>query len=282
MRSSDAAPSPRPASPLDAPPRRRSPVGILAGLGAAAAHAALFGLALTAGGWARSADTPPPVAVTELIEVQQEPEPPPPEPPPPEPEPEPAKAPEPPPAPKPVALKAPKPVREPKPEQAPPPAAAQAAQVMAQEPKPDVIDFGDTFVQGNATSYAGGVTEAGGTSKVAVRDANARAHGVPGGQGSAPTAVDLSREASLAEGTHWDCPFPEEADSEGLDTAVVLLKVQVATNGAVEKVDVAKDPGFGFGREARRCALRKRWQPARDRNGLPIGKSSTLSVRFQR
>lgn len=159
------------------------------------------------------------------------------------------------------------------------PVAAQAAKVMTAEPK-EVLDFGETFVQGNAASYAGGVTEAGGTSKKAVRDANARAFGVEGGKGTG--AADLSREPSLADGVKWDCPFPKEADDDGLDTGVVTLKVTISANGTVDDIAVKTDPGHGFGREARRCALRKRWQTGLDRAGKAVTATKLLNVRFTR
>jgi hypothetical protein len=50
----------------------------------------------------------------------------------------------------------------------------------------------------------------------------------------------------------------------------------------VDQVEVVKDPGFGFGREARRCALRKRWQAGRNKAGQAIAASRLLNVRFQR
>jgi protein TonB len=43
-----------------------------------------------------------------------------------------------------------------------------------------------------------------------------------------------------------------------------------------------RDPGTGFGREARRCALRKRWSPALDRAGRPTAGAAVVNVRFVR
>ena len=43
-----------------------------------------------------------------------------------------------------------------------------------------------------------------------------------------------------------------------LDHAVATLRVEVDATGAARSVTVTKDPGHGFGREARRCALRCR------------------------
>jgi len=170
----------------------------------------------------------------------------------------------------------------PEPPPAAAPAAAQAAQVLAQEPKDEVLDFGETIVQGDSAQFAGGVTQAGGTSAKAVRDTRARAGGVEGGTGTDTSGIDRSRNASLAGGAAWDCPFPEEADDEGIDEAVVTLRVRVALDGTLEAVYVARDPGAGFGREARRCARDKRWQPARDRAGNAIAAHSVINVRFSR
>lgn len=263
-------------SPLDAAPARSRAPLLIGSAGATLLHAVLLAAAVTASSAPRPVVRAPAPQVAELIQIEAAPEEPPPPPAPPEPPPPAAPPPKaPPPTPK-------APPRVPKvraPEEAAP-AAAQAAKVMEQAPKPEVLDFGETIVQGNSTSYAGGVTEAGGTSRVAVRDQNARAHGVIGGTGQG--AIDRSREPSLAEGTRWDCPFPEEADDEGIDEAVVTLRVAIAANGAVDKVDVAEDPGSGFGREARRCALRKRWQAGLDRGGHPIAATRVLRVRFER
>ena len=264
--SSRAALAPR--SMLDAPPADRKRTAYLASGGAVLAHAGLIALAVTFG--ARVVRSVAPASVTQMMDVEL---------PRPEPKPEPAVEP---PAPEPAPQKrarapAPRPsdaVRE-----APPPAAAQAGQVLAASN--EVVDFGDEMVVGSGSTYAGGVTESGGTAKTAVRDTRARAGGVLGGTGT-NLAGDRSRVAQLAGGGSWDCPFPEEADAAGIDSAVVSLRVQVASSGAVESVAVVRDPGDGFGREARRCALRKRWAPALDRAGSAIGSTAIVNVRFVR
>ncbi|MEM1023079.1 MAG: hypothetical protein AAGD10_10730 [Myxococcota bacterium] len=204
--------------------------------------------------------------VSELIEIET-----------PEPKPEPkaeAEA-EPPPPPKPTtppkAVKAPppppKPASEtPPPEAAPPPAAAQAGKVMTSEE--EIVDFGDAFVVGTAKSYAGGVTEAGGTSEKAVRDTRARAGGVEGGTGST-LGADLSRPPRLAGGSRWDCPLPPDARAAGVTKAAVILEVEVDERGRMLRVRIKEEPGFGFGREARRCAAGKNWEPGLDVNGRP-------------
>jgi protein TonB len=248
-------------SVLDAPPSERKGASLVGIAGAVLTHAALVGLALTAG--AQVVKRVAPAAITEMIEVEL---PKAPEPPPPEVKPEPE----------------PPPVRERRPDaprEAPPPAAAQAGPVLSATE--EVVDFGDTFVAGTGSTYAGGVTHAQGTSRQAVRDTRARAEGVVGGQGT-NAAGNLARPPQLAGGAQWDCPFPEEADMEGVDSASVSLRVEVASDGRVGGVAVVRDPGNGFGREARRCALRKRWSPALDRIGQPTAGSAVVNVRFVR
>jgi len=275
-RREDAAsgPSPLPRkSPLDVEPRKSRGRGVAATGGAVVVHAALVlvGVALASAATAKHPHTT--TKVSQLIDVEiPKPAPPPPEPPPPPAaEPEPEK-----PAPKPVRVRAPAPEAK---REAPPPAAAEAGKVVTAAN--DVVDFGDTIVSGTGQSYAGGVTEAGGTSKKAVTDTRARAGGVEGGTGTT-LGGDLSRAPQLAGGVSWDCPFPKEADELRIDDALVTLRVAVGQDGSVSKVDVTDDPGDGFGREARRCAQRKRWAPGIDRAGKPIAASALIKVRFER
>ncbi|HPB98387.1 MAG TPA: energy transducer TonB, partial [Polyangiaceae bacterium] len=82
---------------------------------------------------------------------------------------------------------------------------------------------------------------------------------------------DCSRGATIAQGTNWSsCPFPPEADVDQVDYAVVTLVVTVRADGTARSVQVVSDPGHGFGRAARMCALSKRYQPAWDRDGNAI------------
>ena len=81
----------------------------------------------------------------------------------------------------------------------------------------------------------------------------------------------------------WDCPFPPEADAQGIDRALVVLQITVRPDGRAQAVRVVRDPGNGFGREARSCAMKHRWRAARDRDGTPIvGTTAPLRVRFVR
>ncbi len=173
----------------------------------------------------------------------------------------------------------------------PPPAAAEAAKVLTQDPDPkEPVDFGNTFVQGTGDTYAGGQTETKGTSKTAVYNPAATATGVPGGTGTAPAppkppppAVDRSRPASLVNPASLKrCPFPGEADAEQIDEAYVLLDIKVRADGTAESVSVRQDPGHGFGREARKCAMRERYNPQLDVNGNPIPGVAAIRLHFDR
>jgi periplasmic protein TonB len=172
----------------------------------------------------------------------------------------------------------------------PPPAPAQAAKVLTQEAKPDEpLDLtGNTIVQGNADSYAGGFTTANGTSNTAV-NAMPSPTGVPGGTGpvqakpAPPPGPDQSRTASLGGGGEWSCPFPAEADTAQVDEAYVTLQVDVKADGTPAVVRVLSDPGNGFGREARRCAMNKRYATALDHDGTAIaGTTKAFRVHFSR
>lgn len=96
-------------------------------------------------------------------------------------------------------------------------------------------------------------------------------------------AADLSQPASLLGGKSWNCPFPPEADAEGRDSATVTLVVTVGTDGSAEKVSIMADPGSGFGRAARSCALGRRYKSGLDREGKPSRKTTApITVRFSR
>ncbi len=215
--------------------------------------------------------------VTYEIETVKEPEPPPPEPVKEEPKEEPK--PETPPPPK-----------APTDEPPPPPAAAQASQVLTQEPaKDEPLDLtGNTITTGTGNQFAGGVTQAGGTSKTAVYNAAAVATGVPGGTGTAPSPattpkVDRSRGAAIVnKGNLERCPFPPEADSDQIDEALVGIEVKVTTDGRPENVSVWLDPGHGFGREAKKCALREKYEPALNVDGAAIPGTYRVRFRFSR
>jgi periplasmic protein TonB len=198
----------------------------------------------------------------------------------------------------------PPPVEEPKPEPEqpkpvvkddtpppPPPTPAEAAKVLTADPDPNgkVEDLTNSFVTGSGSTYAGGTTSADGTSKTAVYNPAAAKTGVPGGTGTGPAPPpvrkdDKSRVPGLLGSVEWnDCPFPGEADAEQIDQAFVLIQVKVRPDGAPESVSVLQDPGHGFGREARKCAMRKKYAQGLDPDGAPIpGMTKPFRVRFER
>ncbi len=210
------------------------------------------------------------------LDVLKEPEPPPP---PPEEVKEPPKEE----APPPPALA----IKEPPKEPPSAPAAAKAAAVLTADPDPnDPVDLTNSIVTGTSSTFAGGTTQQGGTSDVAVRNLAAKAGGVAGGTGTVPNGappVDRSRMASCGAETSWDCPFPPEADTAQIDEAAVTLRATVGANGSVLKVEIVKDAGNGFGREAKRCAMARRCQPAFDASGTAVeGLSKNVVVHFSR
>jgi protein TonB len=213
------------------------------------------------------------LAETIDIETLKAPDVPPPPPPPPEPEPD--KAPPPP----------PRAESEPPP---PPPAAAAAGKVLTADPDPnEPVDLTNTIVTGNHDTYAGGVSAPSGTSNAAVYATNARPGGTPGGTGApvaAPApAVDKSRAASVGGSTDWRCPWPSEADAEQIDEAYAVVQVTVSAEGRATAVKVLNDPGHGFGREARGCAMRETFRTALDAWGRPIaGTTGPIKVHFER
>ena len=169
----------------------------------------------------------------------------------------------------------------------PPPTPAQAAKVLAQEPDPnEPVDLtGNTIVQGNADTYAGGFTAGNGTNANAVRSAPSPT-GVAGGPGpvrpAPPAGPDRSRGASTGD-SDWNCPFPPEADTDQINEARVSIAVDVRADGTPSAVRLVKDPGNGFGREALRCAMSKRFTTALDHDGNPIaGSTRPFTVHFQR
>ena len=195
-------------------------------------------------------------------------------------------APEPAPAPKPVVMKAP---AEKPPEQAPSPATAGKTLTANADPNAPV-DFSDfTMVQGEGTSYAGGITAKDGKSKSAVTTAPV-ADGKPDGKGTAsaapppppPEGPDLSRPATTAR-KDWKCPFPPEADADDVNNAVVSVIVTVRPDGSPASVKVVADPGHGFGRAARMCALARKYNAGKDAEGNLTTKSTPpIRVTFSR
>lgn len=202
------------------------------------------------------------------------------EPPPSEPEPEPEVE-EPEPLPEPLPQPTTPPPDTAVPAEAPPPAAAEAAQVLTADPEPDApLDLtSEGFISGTGTRFAGGVTAGSGTAKTAVRDRGATGAGVVGAQGPpSPTPVpvqDKSRPAGLPVGANWsNCPFPPEADAEQIHQAAVRIVVFVDLSGTPTSVSVLSDPGFGFGRQAQKCAMRFKYPVGLDKFGKPVASAT--------
>jgi protein TonB len=171
----------------------------------------------------------------------------------------------------------------------PPPAAADAAKVLMADPaKDEPVDLtSNTFLNGNADTAVGGTTQIGGTAKVATNNAAAVAKGAPGGTGVAPAPagpkLDRSRSAQIMNKANLErCPFPAEADAEQVDEAAVGIEVKISLDGRAETVTVTRDPGHGFGREARKCALREKYTPALNVDGVPILGVYRVNFRFSR
>jgi periplasmic protein TonB len=213
----------------------------------------------------------PAVASTQELDIVPD-EPPPPAPPPPEAEAKPEPAP---PPPRPIAR-----------ETAPPTPPAQAGRVLTQAPDPnEPVDLtGNTIVSGNAESFAGGDTAANGTGRgpghvAPAASGAAAAKAVPAP--AAPAGPDRSRRASVGA-TEWNTPFPPESDQAQINDAYVSLEIDVRPDGTPSAVRVLKDPGSGFGREARQYALGRRYEAALDHDGSPIASTITLNVHFSR
>src|SRR5258706_11604192 len=165
-----------------------------------------------------------------------------------------------------------------------PSAAAQAGRILAREPSPDEPLDLTGFVEGVGATYAGGTTRADGTQTHAVRErvAPAEVSGARSGahDRSSRAGANLSRRARIAGDSNWRCPFPPEATE--IDEASVELHINYDSAGQLRGVEVTRDPGHGFGREASRCVLDKAWQPALDAAGAAIAGTSAVLVRFVR
>jgi protein TonB len=165
-----------------------------------------------------------------------------------------------------------------------PVAAAQAAQILARNPDNEVLDFGDNvFTVGDSERYSGGQTMSNGTNTRASNGVHVAATGTP-----APppppqiVSVDLSRTARLAGSGEWRCPFPPEADADQVDDASAIIEVIVGGDGKASRANILSDPGHGFGREARACAMREAYVPALDRDGKAVASSKKFRVKFER
>ena len=195
--------------------------------------------------------------------------------------------------PRPVVSNTPKAAAKAEPDEPPPPP-SQAAKVMtAPEKQDEPLDLtGQGFVSGDGSGAGYGMVSTVGTGTAPTWNQGAKNGGVPGGTGTGtkpsapPPAVegpDRSAPPGLVGGASWNCPFPPEADTDQIDQAVATILVTVRPDGSPLAVKVMSDPGHGFGRAARTCALSRRFTPALDRNGEPTsGTTPPIKVRFTR
>lgn len=174
-----------------------------------------------------------------------------------------------------------------------PPAPAEAGAVLTQEPsEDDPLIFDDGFVSGAGTGDTYGMVSAKGTAKKATHNRNAKVGGREGGTGKGDgkgkkkpgkKKPSKARPPGLVGGTSWKCPFPPEANTEQIDSAAAVIVVTVRPDGTPRSVKIVSDPGHGFGRAARMCALGRRYKPGLDRDGNPTTASSPpITVRFTR
>lgn len=204
---------------------------------------------------------------------------------------------EPPPAPEPEPIVQQAPKAQDKPKEDPydeKPAPVQAAKILTAQADPNKIeDLTDKgIVSGdNTQGPLGGQSSAAGTSTVITHSPNADNTGKPGGTGTGtapppppPPKVDLSAPAGIVGGSSWsNCPFPDEADTDQIDFAQVTLIVTVRADGSPQSVQVTADPGHGFGRAARMCALARKYNAGKDAEGNLTTKSTPpIRVTFSR
>ncbi|GAC1366915.1 MAG: hypothetical protein NVSMB47_18140 [Polyangiales bacterium] len=187
-----------------------------------------------------------------------------------------------------------------KPTLAPPPPPLGALGKLLADDKPVEKKAGEpepyTFnTDPDGKEFSGGTSGVGGGPDPGL--AGGKTGGVPGGTGTGVAAkgplvapappkpestVDRSRAPKLSEPNACRGFFPADADD---DTATVQLLVTVQPNGKVASATVlSEDPkGQGFGRAARTCLMTKTFdQPALDRDGTPIAKSTTVNLKFVR
>jgi protein TonB len=89
--------------------------------------------------------------------------------------------------------------------------------------------------------------------------------GSRGGAGGRGARGGRSSGAGLGSNSAWDCDFPFGSPPR----ARVRMVVMVLPDGSPESVEIVSDPGHGFAQAARECAMKQRFQPARDEDGEP-------------
>lgn len=109
----------------------------------------------------------------------------------------------------------------------------------------------------------------------AVNIAAPRMHGGSNAVGDRSMQIAISNR-------RWRCPWPAEADRLAIHRESATLLVCVRADGVLESVELRRDPGFGFGASALRCAERANYSPARDLSGAALDACATIRVRFER
>lgn len=138
---------------------------------------------------------------------------------------------------------------------------------------------GETLVRASSGSAAGSSAASSGSGQRAGPHWEGGA-GAPSANG--PGTGDRSGAVSL-EDQSWSCPWPRGADADQIDEQTVVIRVVIDADGTVVSAKVLSDPGHGFGDAAVACALRSRFNPARDREGRPTrAPSPPIVVRFTR
>ncbi|HKO50858.1 MAG TPA: energy transducer TonB [Polyangiaceae bacterium] len=79
------------------------------------------------------------------------------------------------------------------------------------------------------------------------------------------------------------CAFPSEANTAKIASAEVLIRVLVDADGSPKSVQTLKEPGFGFGAAATRCAMAREYEPGRDEFGVAVARwTPPIRLRFVR
>ena len=175
----------------------------------------------------------------------------------------------------------------------PPPAAGEAADVLNAEP--DAVDMsGDGWEivdKDGSQSNGAGRTSQQGTADKPVYDPRASSTGRPGATGTATVrrrppprpAKNLSRQAMPTNmGVLRACPFPAQADVAQIDRATVVVTVTVSSAGRALRASASGGPGYGFGPQARACAMSASYRPALDSGGKATTAAVSLRFRFTR
>jgi periplasmic protein TonB len=158
-----------------------------------------------------------------------------------------------------------------------------AAAILHAIPRPDDNLESTAIAIGSGFVYRGGPTSPAATGPVpgTVLQPSVGALGAP--PNPLRPGSDRSRSATLRGSRGWnDCPFPLEAEVDNIEQAAVLLKVSTLPDGRPSDARILQDPGHGFGRAARSCAMARSYEPALDREGSPISGAITIHIAFAR